>query len=212
MASDPVKAYSLQQAQQPNTQTDPQLDAVMQSLLIDDSDLKRILKGDLHEYLNQLKQMMVYFQQRSTLLLEYFMSNKQNDNTALLALILKQLQEIDQQVSSVATQVKKYRRYVPYLLVFTPTSVLSNITEKEARKIYRKFDIMITRDELDCADDDELLEDKNFFDGLRIAYYLHVMRNTDGHTFRGLIEEKRTVTSVIADNTQKTRKKVLGIF
>lgn len=210
-SSEAIKAYSLQQSHMPNQPSEPQLDAMMQSLMIDDPDIKRILKGEIHEYMNQLSQMLTYFKMQSEKQLADFKLGDEENATRLTAIHI-QIGEMEKQLEAIQKELKRYRRYIPYLLLFTSTSVLSNITEKEAKKLYGKVDIMVTRDELDNADDDDVLESQNFFDAVRVAYYLHVMRNVEGHTFRGLIEEKRTVTSVIQDNTHKPRKKFLGVL
>jgi hypothetical protein len=205
-----IKAITTQAANQPTNQ-DPQIDSLMQSLMIQDADLMGILKGDVHNQLMLLEKMIISFNLQYQVLIDHYSFMKQEQSVAKLTQLNIQVNEMTKQLASIELQLKRYRRYVPYLLLFTPTTVLSHITEKQAMKLFAKVDIMVTYDELDCSEDETSIEDHNFFQAIRIAYFLHVLRNVEGHTFRGLIEEKRTVINQISDNTNP-RKKKFGLF
>jgi hypothetical protein len=209
---DPTIKAITTQAANVSGQQDPQIDAMMQSMMIQDADLMRILKGDIHDQLMLLEKMIANFNIQMQPLVDYFTGMKETQVIVRINQLSSQANEMSKQLTAVEAQLKRYRRYVPYLLLFTPTTVLSHITEKQAIKLFNKVDIMVTYDELDCEDDDASIEDHNFFQAIRIAYFLHVLRNVEGHTFKGLIEERRVVTNMINDQTNKSRKKLFGVF
>lgn len=205
-----LKAITTQTAGMPSGQvTDPQLESMMQSLMIQDPDLMRILKGEVHEYLINLDRMMIWVRQQTEQIMENYMKEDMQDSHTASAInnLHLEMTEIQKQLAILETQLKRYRRYVPYLLLFTSNSVLSNITRQEAEQICRKIDIMIMRDRLDCQDDETALEDINFFTAIGIRLKIHMLRNVEGFTFKGLIEEKRTVTNIVSDQTMRPKKR-----
>lgn len=208
-----LKAVSMQQAGAPSPQnTDPQLEQLMQSMLIQDTELMRILKGEIHEYLNKLEQMMTWMYQNATPMFEMYKDLTETETNKQLSSLNAQLYEMRKQMELIGTQLKRYRRYVPYLLLFTSTSVLSNITRAEAEAICRKIDIMVMRDRLDCSDDETALEDINFFDSIGIRLKLHILRNVEGFTFKGLIEERRTVHNIFSEPNKQKKGRFGGLL
>lgn len=209
--SDQLKVVTTQASNYPSPQPiDPNVEAMLQSLLIEDPSLMRILKGEIQEVLNKVEESRLRFVQQSSVLFDHYKLLSPDQGLNQLMRLICGLKDLSNDLEGVKKEAKRYRRYVPYLLLFTSSSVLSNVSEKQAIALWRKIDIMITRDRLDCMDDENALEDLNFFDSIGIKAYLHILRNVGGHTFKGLIEEKRTVTNVITDQTQKQKGRGRG--
>lgn len=211
--SEQLKIVTTQASNIPQPQPlDPNVESMLQSLLIEDPSLMRILKGEIQETLNKVEESNLRLNQFFQALLDRFKPLPPEILMGQVVELNRLLKVLGEAVQKVHREARWYKHIVPYLLLFTSSSVLSNITEKEANGIWRKIDIMITRDRLDCMDDESLLGDLNLFDSIGIKAFLHIRRNVSGYTFKGLIEEKRTVQNIITDTTLQPKKRRFGLF
>ncbi len=213
MSSDPndlLKVAAVQAAHGGTPTGDSQLDLIMQSLMIDDADVKRILKGEIHEPINRLNQMIVAFQQQISWMEENpLITAKENtDLFTVLSNIKKILGIVEKQQTAIYNQLESYKEYVPYLMLLSPSTVLSNITRKEAEILWRKMDIMLMRSKLKAKRKSRTMETRNFYDAVGIKLYLQLQRSIEGHTFFGLTREKKEVTTIVQDQTNKNKRRL----
>ncbi len=204
-SSEQMKATAVTLASQPSGQGDAQLDLVMQSLMIDATDVKRILKGEIHEPLNKLNQLYVALHQQLAELLDN--PAVTSEQTSVLLKIKSILELIQKQEAEIYIQLEAYKEYVPYLLLFASNTVLSNIDVKQADSVMRKISIMIMRSKLKSKRKGRTMETRNFFDSIEILLFLQLQRSINGLTFKGLVQERKEVTTVIRDETQKKKRR-----
>lgn len=211
--SDMVKTAAVQAAHTPTSGGDSQLDLVMQSLMIDDTDVKRILKGEIHEPLSRFKQLTVLLEQHLAVILDTqsvaVLTNEQNagllKEMGNIKQILKLIAEIEEKIYG---QLESYHEYIPYLLLLSPSSVLSNITSQQAEMLWRKAKIMLMRSKLKSKRKSRTMESRNFYDAVGIKLFLTFQRSINGATFKGLVQEKREVTTVIQDATREKKRRL----
>lgn len=206
--SDIVKATALQMSQQPSQQSDPNIDLILQSLMIDDTDVKRILKGEIHEPLNRFRQCVG---ELSDLTLDCvkFQSVDFEQGKKLLGVIA----ESQMLMGKIELQLARYYHMVPYLLMLSPLVRLSNIDGKKVDAYCRKVGIMIGRDKLMSSWDETSYESHNFYDALTMLIELALHESQEGWKAKIVTEEKKQVITEIRDRTSGAqRKKRFGIF
>jgi len=208
MSSDIVKATAVQMSQQATPATsDPNIDLILQSLMIDDTDVKRILKGEIHEPLNRFRQCITDLS--ATALDCYKIKSIDNEQGKE---ILFQIQESKVLMDKIELQLARYYHMVPYLLMLSPLVRLSNIDGKRVDSYCRKIGIMIGRDKLMSSFDEGSYETHNFYDALQMLIELALHESQEGWKARIVTEEKKQVTTLIQDNAGRQRKKKFGIF
>jgi hypothetical protein len=194
---------------QPSPQTDPQLELIYQSLLCDDPEVKRLIKGEVQEPLNRWRQL--------TQLLNDCV-NARDDSSILTesqaAQIIGLLKEANLLMSKLETQMKKYRYYLPHLLMLSPLMRLSIITQKQANQIKLQQRLMVNRDRLraNATGESDLL-DENWCDAVLIAENMAVQESVDGRKLEAITKEAKQVTTVINDQTyKKANRSILRPF
>jgi len=208
MSSDIVKATAVQMSQQQSpASSDPNIDLILQSLMIDDTDVKRILKGEIHEPLNRFRQCITDLS--ATTLDCYKIKSIDNEQGKE---ILFQIQESKVLMDKIELQLARYYHMVPYLLMLSPLVRLSNIDGKRVDSYCRKIGIMIGRDKLMSSFDEGSYETHNFYDALQMLIELALHESQEGWKARIVTEEKKQVTTLIQDKTGGQRKKKFGIL
>ena len=208
MSSDIVKATAVQMSQQQSpASSDPNIDLILQSLMIDDTDVKRILKGEIHEPLNRFRQCITDLS--ATALDCYKIKSIDNEQGKE---ILFQIQESKVLMDKIELQLARYYHMVPYLLMLSPLVRLSNIDGKRVDSYCRKIGIMIGRDKLMSSFDEGSYETHNFYDALQMLIELALHESQEGWKARIVTEEKKQVTTLIQDKTGGQRKKKFGIL
>lgn len=194
MSSDMVKGMAVQGSfQQPYSQRDESgIDQILQSLMLDDTDVKRILKGNIQEPLNKLQQLTIQCFQM-----------QQIDK--------EQGYKIIELLKDINGQMKHYKRMIPYLLLLSPLMKLSNISEKEAASLRRRVGIIIMRDRLDQEDEEDALQEANWFDSIEMLVDAGINCSINGWMIKQIAEERKTVNTVIQDSTPQ-RKRKFGVF
>lgn len=194
MSSDMVKGMAVQGSfQQPYSQRDESgIDQILQSLMLDDTDVKRILKGNIQEPLNKLQQLTIQCFQM-----------QQIDK--------EQGYKIIELLKDINGQMKHYKRMIPYLLLLSPLMKLSNISEKEAASLRRRVGIIIMRDRLDQEDEEDALQEANWFDSIEMLVDAGINCSINGWMIKQIAEERKTVNTVIQDSTLQ-RKRKFGVF
>jgi hypothetical protein len=194
MSSDMVKGMAVQGSfQQPYSQRDESgIDQILQSLMLDDTDVKRILKGNIQEPLNKLQQLTIQCFQM-----------QQIDK--------EQGYKIIELLKDINGQMKHYKRMIPYLLLLSPLMKLSNISEKEAASLRRRVGIIIMRDRLDQEDEEDALQEANWFDSIEMLVNAGINCSINGWMIKQIAEERKTVNTVIQDSTLQ-RKRKFGVF
>jgi hypothetical protein len=194
MSSDMVKGMAVQGSfQQPYSQRDESgIDQILQSLMLDDTDVKRILKGNIQEPLNKLQQLTIQCFQM-----------QQIDK--------EQGYKIIELLKDINGQMKHYKRMIPYLLLLSPLMKLSNISEKEAASLRRRVGIIIMRDRLDQEDEEDALQEANWFDSIEMLVNAGINCSIEGWMIKQIAEERKTVNTVIQDSTLQ-RKRKFGVF
>jgi len=206
-SSDMTKAISMQLANQPSPPSDPNLDMMLQSLMIDDTNVKLILKGEIQEPLNRFRELL---QSLSPTIVECFKTKTINtvQGNELIALLL----ELKPVLEAIEKRLGRYYHNVPYLLLLSPLVRLGNLDKKEVDGLCRKVGIMIGRDKLMAVGDESSFENLNFYDALYTLIFMALHESEEGWKMRAVTEEKRTVQTVIHDTTGQQRKKRFGIF
>jgi hypothetical protein len=189
-----VKGMAVQGSfQQPYSQRDESgIDQILQSLMLDDTDVKRILKGNIQEPLNKLQQLTIQCFQM-----------QQIDK--------EQGYKIIELLKDINGQMKHYKRMIPYLLLLSPLMKLSNISEKEAASLRRRVGIIIMRDRLDQEDEEDALQEANWFDSIEMLINAGINCSIEGWMIKQIAEERKTVNTVIQDSTLQ-RKRKFGVF
>lgn len=189
-----TKAQAIQLSHQPSmpSHSDPQIDAIMSSLFLQDSDVNRILKGEFQEPINNLQQLTVKCVQH----------NKIDFDQGLE--LLAYLKEINFKLS-------KYYNKVPYILSMSPMMKLSNITEKEAQLLFDRQELMILTDKANRIDDEDNYEDDNWYTAVSNLMFVTGRCSINGFMIRQLVEERKQVTTIVEDRTGQ-RKRKWGIF
>lgn len=187
--TDPTtKAQAIQYAhQQPYpSRTDPQIEAIMTSLFLQDSDVSRILKGEFQEPMNKLQKITVQCIQHKQISYDQGLE------------ILAYLQEINRKLS-------RYYNKVPYILSLSPMMKLSNITEKEAQAIYDRQELMVLTDKANRVDDEDNYEDDNWYTAILNLMFVTGRCSVNGFMIKQLVEEKKTVSTIIEDRSAKKK-------
>jgi len=206
MSTDMTKTIAMQIAHQPSPATDPNIDMILQSLMIDDTDVKRILKGEIQEPLNRFRELIENLNQ---LIVECY-KNKAVDPIVGKD-ILACVQDGYPLMEKIEKQLARYFHNIPYLLLLSPLTRLSNVDGKKVEALCRKVGIMIGRDKLMSVGDESSFENLNFYDALEILINLAFHESEAGWKAKVVTEEKKTVQTVITDTTGQ-RKKKWGIF
>ena len=209
MSSDILKATAVQISNQPTpVQSDPNIDLILQSLMIDDTDVKRILKGEIHEPLNRFRQCLTDL---SATVLDCYKVKSIDDGQGKE--LLFQIQEAQVLMNKIELQLARYYHMVPYLLMLSPLVRLSNIDGKRVDGYCRKIGIMIGRDKLMSSWDEGSYETHNFYDALQMLIELALHESQEGWKARIVTEEKKQVITEIHDKTGGAqRKKRFGII
>jgi len=207
MSQDIVKAQIVAQSHQPSMPSDPNIDMILQSLMIDDTDLKRILKGEIQEPLNRLRDTIELLNQT---VIECVKAKSVDGGEAqeILAAVL----DVKPLMERVEARLTRYYHMVPYLLLLSPLTRLSNLTQQMVDALKRKIGIMIGRDKLMASGGDESFENANFWDALQIACEIAVQDSLGGWKMQGVVTEKRQVSTIIEDRSAQQRKKRFGVF
>lgn len=208
-----IQAEAIRGAHTPNPypSSDPQIEAIMQSLMLEDTDVKRVLKGEIHEPLNKLEKLITTFRGQSKVLLENPQLTK-GEVVGMLDKLYKHQNGIFDQLLLIESQLKHYRQYIPFLLLLSPLVQLSNITEKQAQALQRRVDIMVLRNRIDCEDEETDLHDVNFYDAIKMLIWLNIQGSIGGFKIKAIVEERKNVVTEIRDRTSYPRKKKWGIL
>jgi hypothetical protein len=208
MSNEMMKTAIAQANQQPQPAiSDPNVDAMLQSLLLDDTDVKRILKGEIQELLNQLRQCLAQLTSTSLECYKTKMVDMEQGKE-----ILFQIQEANVAMARIEIQLARYHHMVPYLLLSSPLVSLSNITQRQEEAYCRKVGIMIGRDKLMSAWDEASYETHNFYDSIQILIELRFHEAREGWKAKIVTEEKKNIVTEIRDKTGSQRKKWHGLI
>lgn len=177
--------------------TDPNLELIYQSLLCDDPEVKRLIKGEVQEPLNKWRQLITVL---DNVIVERDDSPMMTQAQA--ARIICLLEESNQLMVKLDYQLRKYRYYLPHLLMLSPLMRLSIITQKQANQIKLRQKLMISRDRLRASSSpDHDLLDENWFDAILIAMNMAVQESVDGKKLEAITKDTRQITTVINDQT-----------
>ena len=202
-----IKAQAVIQSHQPSMPTDPNIDMILQSLMIDDTDLKRILKGEIQEPLNRLRETIELLNQTVV----ECVKNKSVD-VGQAEDILASVLEVKPLMERVEQRLTRYYHMVPYLLQLSPLTRLSNLTQPMVDFYKRKIGIMVGRDKLMASGGDESFENANFWDALQMSCEIAVQDSLGGWKMQGVVTEKRQVSTIIEDRSTQQRKKRWGLI
>ena len=182
-----ARQAALQVQQQRAQLEESPTDIVLQNLMIDDSDLKRILKGEVQEPLNQLQDIIIECNTQQKIDVEHAVK------------ILEVLKTLN-------LRLAKFQKIVPYLILLSPLMRLTNIDEKEVRMLRRRVSIMIRRDILDMNEEELELTDVNFYEALKIMCWNAIGDSLMGQKARIVTEQKKII------ETRFTEPKKKGLF
>ena len=199
--SDIAKAYTIQAGLQPSASSGPNLEMALQGLMIDDTELKNILKGEIQIPLNRFREIVEDLNQ---IVVECF--KKQLIDSSQGQEILARVQEIRPLMEKIDMRLTRYYKMVPYLLVLSPLTRLSNLTVQIVEGLKRKVGIMIGRDKLMASGSDESFEDANFWDALEIACCIAIQDSLGGWKMQGVVTEKRQVSTIIEERGPQKKK------
>lgn len=189
------------------SQTEPVQDPhIYQSLLSDDPEVKQLIKGEVQEPLNRWKHLIN--------LVDDALNAYTEDSPILTEkqaqMLIGYIAEANRLMSNLEVQMKKYRYYLPHLLMLSPLMRLSIITQKQANHIKSMQQLMINRDRLRARSTGELdLLDENWFDAVLIVENMAVQESVNGEKLMAITKESKQVTTVINDQTYKKANRSL---
>lgn len=189
------------------SQTEPVQDPhIYQSLLCDDPEVKQLIKGEVREPLNRWKHLIN--------LVDDALNAYTEDSPILTEkqaqMLIGYIAEANRLMSNLEVQMKKYRYYLPHLLMLSPLIRLSIITQKQANHIKSMQQLMINRDRLRARSTGELdLLDENWFDAVSIMESMAVQESVNGEKLMAITKESKQVTTVINDQTYKKANRSL---
>lgn len=201
------RALAIQEGMRPTPPSDPNLDMVLQSLFVDDSEIKRILKGEINESVDKLDVV-------TKKLGEFVLSCVQlgSIDKAQAETIIALLRQTNPLVDQIQFQLSRYFRMTPYLLLLSPLVRLGNNDKKSVDEYCRKVELMIGRDKLMSTWDEGIFDLTNFFDALTILIKMAFRESENGFKVRILTEEKRQVAVAFQDGLPSGRRKRFKIF
>jgi hypothetical protein len=195
---------------------DPNLQAIMDSLQLSDSNVYKILKGEIHNLITRFEETLIEFQQSVT---DFQLNSSAMPNPEVqlkLSQLLSQQKEMFDLASKIKLELQQYYKMVPYLLMLSPIMWLSNLSTKQVRDTMFRQSLMIQRDRCLIDDDCEsAFDDYNFTEAVEILMHTIVAGSEKGWKSNIIRNEVREVTTTIRDQTsgpQQQRKKRLGIF
>jgi len=165
-------------------------DIMLQNLMIDDSYLKRILKGDIQEPLDNL----------SALIIECTQHQKIDNENAF---------KISELLRTINSQLAGYKQLKPFLMLLTPLMALTNLDEKQIKKLKRRVSIMVRRVMLDMDEDDLESSDVNFWEALKLIVWNRIDDSLHGWKANVVTEQKKIIETRF---TEPPKKKRFGIF
>jgi hypothetical protein len=190
---------------------DPNLQAIMDSLQLSDSNVYKILKGEIHQLISRFEETLITFQQSIKDYQNHYAVIDSKEALLNLNLLLAQQTELFELIQRMQLELQQYYKMVPYLLMLSPIMWLSNLSSKQIRDT-----VMIQRDRCLRDDDSEgSFDDDNFLDAVEILMHTIVAGSERGWKSNIIRNEVREVTTTIRDQTanpDQKRKKRLGIF
>lgn len=159
-------------------------DVLLQNLMVADSDLKRVLKGEIQEPLDMLRDLIIDYAE--------FDKIKIKDASKILNIL-----------KTINKRISRFQRLVPYSMLLSHLMRLTNIDEKEMRYLKRKVSIMIRRDILDMDEEDLELTDVNFYDSLKIICWNAINDSLHGWKAKVVTEQKRIIEQEFKEPQKK---------
>ena len=195
---------------------DPNLQAIMDSLQLSDSNVYKILKGEIHQLISRCEETLITFQQSIKDYQTHYAVMDSKEALLNLNLLLAQQTELFELIQGMQLELQQYYKMVPYLLMLSPIMWLSNLSSKQIRDTVFRQSLMIQRDRCLRDDDSEgSFDDDNFLDAVEILMHTIVAGSEKGWKSNIIRNEVREVTTTIRDQTanpDQKRKKRLGIF
>jgi hypothetical protein len=195
---------------------DPNLQAIMDSLQLSDSNVYKILKGEIHQLISRFEETLITFQQSIKDYQNHYAVIDSKEALLNLNLLLAQQTELFELIQRMQLELQQYYKMVPYLLMLSPIMWLSNLSSKQIRDTVFRQSLMIQRDRCLRDDDSEgSFDDDNFLDAVEILMHTIVAGSERGWKSNIIRNEVREVTTTIRDQTanpDQKRKKRLGIF
>lgn len=212
--SDGLKAQAIHSASMPSGEQDPSLHAIFDSLQLSDSNVEKILQGEVNVLMERLAFMITDFQQNAEEYKNFYMTANQEKAEVMLLKLLGVQKDVKKTVADLETELEQYRKMVPYLLMLSRLMWLSNLSAKQVRDIQFRQSIMIQRDRCLRGDDADGVMDDNFLDALEILMHNQVAGGERGWKSNVLRNEVREVRTTIEDRTSggEPRRKKWGIF
>lgn len=209
--SDQVKAVAIQTSHMPSSSNiDPNLQAVMDSLQLSDSNVYRILRGEIHELMDKQGQLIVTLQQT----IEDFQNihtTTINETTQIrLAEIRNELIKLGTINDKMTMELQQYQKMVPYILMLSPLMWLSNLSSKAVRDIQFRQSLMVQRDRCLRSDESEGFDDDNILDSIEMLMHVMVAGAERGWKSDVIRNEVRETKTTIEDRTTPPKKR--GLF
>lgn len=179
-----ARQYAIGVPQQQAMMDESSSDVVLQGLMVDDSELKRILKGDVLEPLNTLAEYVVLFDKAQ-------------------AIDHAQAERIGDLLEKINARMVKFQRLIPYQILLSPLMRLTNIDEKAAKLLKLRISLMIGRDLLDINEDELEMADVNFYDALELACFNAVSDSTKGWKANVVTEQRKIIKTTIEEARPK---------
>ena len=178
--------YQQQKAQMEETTPD----AILQGLMIDDADLKLMLKGEIQEPLNRVRELIVEF-------------------SALEKMDNEHARRIIELLNTLDSRLARYQRLKPFLMLLSPLVGLTNFSEKEAVMWKRRVSIMIRRQILDMDEEELEIDDVNFWESLKMLIWIKITDSVMGWKPRIVTEQKKIIQT---EFPQPKKKGFFGRF
>jgi len=179
-----ARQYAIGIPQQHAMMDESSSDIVLQGLMVDDSELKRILKGDVLDPLNTLGEYVVLFDRA-----------KQIEHEQAAAII--------ELLGKINARIVKFQRLLPYQFLLSPLMRLTNSSQKEVDLLKLRVSLMVSRDLLDIEEDVLEMTDVNFYEALEIMCHNAIQDSLMGNKIRAITEQRKIIKTTIEEERPK---------
>jgi hypothetical protein len=126
MSKQPVtegqKVVSIQASHMPTADNvDPQLQSIMDSLQLSDSNIYKILRGEIHVLISRMEEQLVIFQQSCKEYQEHYSVMDSKEAILVINRILGQQTEMFTLEQQMQMELQHYYKMVPYILMLSPS-------------------------------------------------------------------------------------------
>jgi|GEM_PF-5399029 len=197
-------SVAMQYNQPPKNHDDLGISDVLQTLMLTDTDIQRILKGNISEPLDKLNAILTKLDQNPKAITV--------QGEEIITIGSSEAKEITQTLKDINKQMADYKSMIPFLFALSPLIKVSNLSQKTAEYYIQKINLMVTRYRITSTKSSDSILDKNFFDAYLLVAQSNILSAVNGWYTRMATEEKRHIISTVETPRQQRNKRKIGVF